>query len=125
VEDLQQGDLHRTPVHQYWLSRNRLLAANAVFTAYATALAVDTGHADRTWAIWAAAAYAVTTLILWVTRNKNVPVMVPLLVALAGALAAPVTWLITRVSPTAEVDVISRSAVLLLPAGCPTTRTCR
>jgi hypothetical protein len=119
VEDLQQGDLHRTPVHQYWLSRNRLLAANAVFTAYATALAVDTGHADRTWAIWAAAAYAVTTLILWVTRRKNVPVMVPLLVALAGALAAPVTWLITRVSPTAEVDVISRSAVLLLQHGSP------
>jgi hypothetical protein len=80
---------------------------------------VDTGHADRTWAIWAAAAYAVTSLILWVTRRKNVPVMVPLLVALAGALAAPVTWLITRVSPTAEVDVISRSAVLLLQHGSP------
>jgi len=107
------------PVHQYWLSRNRLLAANAIFTAYATTLAVETGHADRTWAIWAAAAYAVTTLILWVTRRKNVPVMVPLLVALAGALAAPVTWLITRVSPTAEVDVISRSAVLLLQHGSP------
>jgi hypothetical protein len=119
VEDLQQDDFHPTPVHQYRLSRNRLLAANAVFTAYATALAIDTGHADRTWAIWAAAAYAVTTLILWLTRDKNVPVMVPLLVALAGALAAPVTWLITRVSPTAEVDVISRSAVLLLQHGSP------
>ena len=119
MEDLQQGDRHRTPVHQHWLSRNRLLAANAVFTAYATALAIDTGHADRTWAIWAAAAYGVTTLILWLTRDKNVPVMVPLLVALAGALAAPVTWLITRVSPTAEVDVISRSAVLLLQHGSP------
>jgi hypothetical protein len=119
VEDLQQDDFQATPVHQYWLSRKRLLAANAVFTVYATALAVDTGHADRTWAIWAAAAYAVTTLILWVTRGKNVPVMVPLLVALAGALAAPVTWLITRVSPTAEVDVISRSAVLLLQHGSP------
>ena len=119
MEDLQQDDLLATPVHQYWLSRNRLLAANAVFTVYATALAVDTGHADRTWAIWAAAAYAMTTLILWVTRRRNVPVMVPLLVALAGALAAPVTWLITRVSPTAEVDVISRSAVLLLQHGSP------
>jgi hypothetical protein len=119
VEDLEQDDSLAAPVHQYWLSRSRLLAANAVFAAYATALAIDTGHADRTWAIWAAAAYAVTTLILWVTRRKNVPVMVPLLVALAGALAAPVTWLITRVSPTAEVDVISRSAVLLLQHGSP------
>ena len=119
MEDLEQDDSLAAPVHQYWLSRSRLLAANAVFAAYATALAIDTGHADRTWAIWAAAAYAVTTLILWVTRRKNVPVMVPLLVALAGALAAPVTWLITRVSPTAEVDVISRSAVLLLQHGSP------
>ena len=41
-------------VHQTWLSRNRLLAANGAFTIYATALAVGTGQADRVWAIWAA-----------------------------------------------------------------------
>jgi Glycosyltransferase family 87 len=89
------------------------------FTIYATALAVDTGHADRTWAIWAAVGYGVTTLILWFTRHTRVPVLVPLLVALAGALAAPVTWLVTRVAPTPEVTVISRSAVLLLQHGTP------
>ena len=119
VENTQQDDYHRPPVHRHWLSRNRLLAANAVFTVYATALAVDTGHADRTWAIWAAAAYGMTTVILWLTRRRNVPVMVPLLVSLAGALAAPVTWLVTRVTPTAEVQVISRSALLLLQHGSP------
>jgi hypothetical protein len=80
---------------------------------------VDTGHADRTWAIWAAVGYGVTTLILWFTRHTRVPVLVPLLVALAGALAAPVTWLVTRVAPTPEVTVISRSAVLLLQHGTP------
>ena len=42
-----------------------------------------------------------------------------MLVSLAGALAAPVTWLVTRVAPTPEVQVISRSAVLLLQHGTP------
>jgi hypothetical protein len=86
---------------------------------YATALAVDTGHADRTWAIWAAVGYGVTTIIIWLTRHKNVPVIWPMLVSLAGALAAPVTWLVTRVAPTPEVEVISRSAALLLQHGTP------
>jgi hypothetical protein len=107
------------PAHQHWLSRGRLLAANAVFTVYATALAIDTGHADRTWAIWAAVGYGVTTAILWFTRRRRVPMLVPLIVSLAGALAAPVTWLVTRVAPTPEVLVISRSAALLLQHGTP------
>jgi hypothetical protein len=118
VEHTQEED-HPAPVHQHWLSRNRLIAANGAFTAYAVALALDTGHADRTWAIWAAVGYGVTTAILVLTRHKNVPVLVPLVVSLAGALAAPVTWLVTRVAPTPEVQVISRSAVLLLQHGSP------
>jgi hypothetical protein len=125
VENTQVGgdqdpvSANSQPVHQHWLSWNRLLAANAAFTAYAVALAVDTGHADRTWAIWAAVGYGVTTLILWFTRHRKLPVLVPLLVSLAGALAAPVTWLVTRVTPTPEVLVISRSASLLLQHGSP------
>jgi hypothetical protein len=107
------------PVHQHWLNRRRLLIANGAFAVYATALAVYSGHADRTWAIWAAAGYGVTTVILWLTRHKNVPLVVPLLVSLAGALAAPVTWLATRVTPTAEVQVIWQSAKLLLQHGTP------
>ena len=110
---------HPTSGHEHWLSRNRLLAANGAFTVYAIALAVDTGHADRTWAIWAAVGYGVTTLIIWLTRHKNIPVIWPMLVSLAGALAAPVTWLVTRVAPTPEVQVISRSATLLLQHGTP------
>jgi hypothetical protein len=118
-ERTQINSHHPALVHQHWLSRNRLLAANGAFTVYATALAVDTGHADRTWAIWAAVGYGVTTLLLWLTRHKNVPVIVPMSVSLAGALAAPVTWLVTRVAPTPEVQVISRSASLLLQHGTP------
>jgi len=119
VEYTQREDHHPAPVHQHWLSRKWLLIANGAFAIYATALAVDTGHADRTWAIWAAVGYGVTTLILWLTRHKNVPVIVPLLVALVGALAAPLMWLATRVAPTPEVRVISQSAVLLLQHGTP------
>jgi Glycosyltransferase family 87 len=107
------------PAHQHWLSWRRALIANGAFAIYATVLAVDTGHADRTWAIWAAAGYGVTTLILWLLRHKKMPLIVPLLVSLAGALAAPLTWLATRVEPTAEVKVISQSAVLLLQHGTP------
>lgn len=107
------------PDHRHWLTRNRLLVANGIFTVYATGLAVDTGHADRTWAIWAAVGYGVTTLVLWLTRRANLPLIWPLAVSLAGALAAPLTWLATRVTPTPEVQVISRSAVLLLQHGTP------
>jgi Glycosyltransferase family 87 len=119
VEDTQVEGREPTPAHQHWLSRSRLLIANGAFAIYATALAVDTGHADRTWAIWAAAGYGITTVILWLTRHKNVPLILPMLVALAGALAAPVTWLASRVAPTAEVKVISESAYLLLHHGTP------
>ena len=119
MEDTQVEGREPTPAHQHWLSRRRLLIANGAFAIYATAQAVDTGDADRTWAIWAAAGYGVTTVIFWLARHKNVPLILPLLVALAGALAAPVTWLVTRVAPTAEVKVISQSAVLLLQHGTP------
>jgi hypothetical protein len=119
-ENHNQIDNHHPVLfHQHWLTRNRLLAANGVFTAYATALAVITGQADRTWAIWAAAGYGVTTLVIWLTRRRNVPVIWPVLISLAGALAAPVAWLVTRVAPTPEVQVISRSAGLLLQHGTP------
>src|SRR6202035_1955452 len=117
VEDTQVEGREPTPAHQHWLSRRRLLIANGAFAIYATVLAVVTGHADRTWALWAAAGYGVTAVIFWLTRHKNVPLIWPLLMALGGALAAPVTWLVTRVAPTAEVKVISQSAVLLLQHG--------
>ena len=119
MEHTQVEGREPTPAHQHWLSRRRLLIANGAFAIYATAQAVDTGHADRTWAIWAAAGYGVTTVIFWLIRRKNVPLILPMLVALAGALAAPVTWLASRVAPTAEVKVISQSAVLLLHHGTP------
>ena len=116
---MQVEDREPRPAHQHWLSWRRALIANGAFAIYAAALAVDSGHADRIWAIWAAAGYGVTTVILWLIRHKKVPLILPLLVSLAAALAAPLTWLATRVKPTPEVTVIWQSAVLLLQHGSP------
>jgi hypothetical protein len=85
------------------------------FTLYAGAVALFTGHEDRLWALWAVGAYAVTTLLLWLGRSW----VLPLVVAIAGALAAPLAWLATHAPATAEVQVIGRSANLLLHHGTP------
>jgi hypothetical protein len=116
---MQVEDREPRSAHQHWLSWHRALIANGAFAIYAAALAVDSGHADRIWAIWAAAGYGATTVILWLIRHKKVPLILPLLVSLAAALAAPLTWLATRVKPTPEVTVIWQSAVLLLQHGSP------
>ena len=84
------------------------------FTVYA-GVTILTGHADGTWAAWACGGYAVTTILLLVTRNW----VVPLAAAAGGALIAPLLWLITRAAPTGEVVVISQSASYLLKHGTP------
>jgi hypothetical protein len=119
VEHTHVGNLSPVPAHPHWLSRARLLAANMAFTAYATALALDTGGADHTWAVWAAAGYGLAAIVVLAAWRRNLPRIVPLGVSLAGALAAPLLWLSTRAAPTPEVQVISRSAALLLQHGTP------
>jgi hypothetical protein len=121
VEHTHTGNEERDRMadHEHWLTRNRALMASGAFALYATGLAVYAGGADQTWAIWAAGAYTVTTVLIWVTRRTRVPLIVPLLVSLAGSLAAPLLWLATRVSPTPEVQVIQRAAWLLLHTGTP------
>jgi len=86
----------------------------AAFTLYA-GVTIVTGHADGTWAAWACGGYAVTTILLLVTRGW----VVPLAAAVGGALIAPLLWLITKAAPTGEVVVISQSANYLLKHGTP------
>jgi len=86
----------------------------AAFTVYA-GVTILTGHADGTWAAWACGGYAVTTLLLLVTRGW----VIPLAAAAGGALIAPLFWLITKAAPTGEVVVISQSAKYLLKHGTP------
>ncbi|HEX4288468.1 MAG TPA: glycosyltransferase 87 family protein [Trebonia sp.] len=86
----------------------------AAFTVYA-GVTILTRHADGTWAAWACGGYAVTTVLLLVTRNW----VLPLAAAAGGALIAPLLWLITKAAPTGEVVVISQSASYLLKHGTP------
>jgi hypothetical protein len=86
----------------------------AAFTVYA-GVTILTGHADGTWAAWGCGGYAVTTILLLVTRNW----VIPLAAAAGGALIAPLFWLITKAAPTGEVVVISTSAKYLLKHGTP------
>jgi hypothetical protein len=86
----------------------------AAFTVYA-GVTILTGHADGTWAAWGCGGYAVTTVLLLVTRNW----VIPLAAAAGGALIAPLFWLITKAAPTGEVVVISQSAKYLLKHGTP------
>jgi Glycosyltransferase family 87 len=100
--------------HAVWPKRRTVAALFAAFTVYAAAM-VFTGHADGTWAVWAFGAYAITTMLLLVTESW----VLPLTVALGGALVAPLVWLMTRSAATAEVLVIGRAADHVLKYGTP------
>jgi hypothetical protein len=78
---------------------------------------IFTRHADGAWAAWACGGYALTTVLLLVTRSW----LIPLTAAVAGAFAAPLVWLILKVpvTSTAEVVVINRSADYLVRHGTP------
>jgi hypothetical protein len=85
------------------------------FAVYAGAVAILTGHADRVWAVWAVGAYALTAGLLWLTRDW----ILPMIIAVAGALVIPTAYLAKHGPLIAEVEVIGRSAAHLLRYGTP------
>jgi hypothetical protein len=93
----------------------------AIVALYAGGLAVfgGTGSAfhDRVWAQWAVGAYALSALValLWRSRGTDAA----LLVSLAGALIAPVTWLLTIGPGANETKVLDHAAAMLLYHGTP------
>jgi len=98
------------------LDRRRLVPWFAVFAAYAAALAIFSGGgADGTWALWATGGYALAAVVA--SRSRGIAA--PLLTALACALVAPMIWLVVRSPATADVSVVTRSAILLLRNGSP------
>jgi glycosyl transferase family 87 len=101
--------------HTGWPGRRVTAAWFGVFTIYAGAIAGFTGHADSNWAVWAFGGYAVATMLFWFGSQW----LLPLAVALGGALVAPLLWLVIQVPPTAEVLVIGRGANHLLKFGTP------
>ena len=100
--------------------RSRRAAAwFAVFAVYAGGVAVFSGPGhDRSWGIWASFGYAAAAVLAaaWPTRRGR---LAALAAGLAGALAAPVVWLATQATATADVAVVTRSAALLLHHGTP------
>ena len=103
---------------QSGLDRRRIGAWYAAFAGYAALLAVFSRHADQSWGIWAAGGYllaAITTVLCRRSRGRDAA----LLIAAAGALAAPLTWLAIRAPATADVQVVARAATLLLRHGSP------
>ena len=103
--------------------RRRAAAWYAGFAALAGLVFAASGQPVQwTWAAWAAGGYALAALaaVGWRSRGRDAAVII----ALAGALAAPLTWQVTlgrTMSKSGEgpLQVVARSAALLLQHGTP------
>src|SRR6202011_3371567 len=96
------------PDPQPGLDRRRIAAWYAAFAGYAALLAVFSRHADQSWGIWAAGGYvlaAITAVSYRGSRGRDAA----LLIAAAGALAGPLSWLACP-SPAAAADLVGRPA---------------
>jgi hypothetical protein len=102
--------------HGFGFDRRWLTAWFALFAAYAAAMTgFGIGGADGVWGIWATCGYALAALLA--SRSRGFAL--PLFAAFGLALVAPAIWLAVRDPATADVVVVSRSAVLLLRHGSP------
>jgi hypothetical protein len=103
--------------------RRRIAAWYAAFAAFALVVFAASGQPVQwIWAIWAFGGYllAAVTAALWRSRGREAA----LVLALAGALAAPLAWQVTFGAKMSKADedslqVVARSAVLLLRHGTP------
>lgn len=101
-------------IHRSWLTRGHVAAAYGVFAGYAGVFALVGRGYDQTWAIWAAAGYAVGAMATWrwgvSVRTLALPVVAALLIPLIVFDTGPFTD---------GMVVISRSAALVLRDGTP------
>lgn len=86
-----------------------------VFAGYAVIVAVFAEAPGNTWGAWAAASYGLAALAAWRSRRPALP----LLIAAAGAVAAPTAWLAAQWQPGSEPAVVTRAASLLVHHGSP------
>ena len=98
-----------------WLDRRHLMAAYAVFCAYAVAAAVFSAGRDQVWAIWAACGFAAALFMLWRWNSR----MTAAGVSVALAVLAPLLWLSVAYRLEDGMFVIDRAATLLLHHGSP------
>jgi hypothetical protein len=102
--------------HGFGFDRRWLTDWFALFAVYAALMtAFGIGGEDGVWGIWATCGYALAAILA--SRSRGFAV--PLLVAFGFAMVAPAIWLAVRDPATADVIVVSRSAVLLLHHGSP------
>jgi len=104
-----------------WLSAaaRRPAAWYAGFAVYAAGVALFSGPGlDHWWGAWAAGGYAVAAAVAALYRTRGGQVAA-LAVAVAGALAAPLSWLATQEPSTPDATVVARSGALLLHHGTP------
>ena len=103
--------------------RRQIVAWYAAFAALAAGVFAASGQPVQwIWGIWAAGGYALAALAaaLWRSRGREAAV----LIALAGAVAAPLAWQVTfgrRMSTVGEssLAVVARAGLLLLHHGTP------
>jgi hypothetical protein len=97
-----------------WLDRRHIMGTYAVFLAYAVLFAVFSAGEDQVWAIWASCGYAVALVIMW-----RWSATAAVLISVALAVLAPLLWLSVAYQLEAGMQVIDRSAALLLHHGTP------
>jgi hypothetical protein len=92
----------------------------AGFAVYAAGVALFSGPGlDHWWGAWAAGGYAVAAVISVAAGGRAWGGRLAVAASLAGALAGPALWLMTREPTPPDVAVVARSGVLLLHHGTP------
>jgi hypothetical protein len=90
------------------------------FAVYAAGVALFSGAGlDHYWGAWAAGGYAVAALITLASPGRAWGPRLAVAASLAGALAGPALWLLTREPTPPDVAVVARSGVLLVHHGTP------
>jgi hypothetical protein len=90
------------------------------FAVYAAGVALFSGPGlDHYWGAWAAGGYAIAALITVMAKGRPLGAWLAIAASLAGALAAPALWLMTKEPTPPDVAVVARSGVLLLHHGTP------
>jgi hypothetical protein len=90
------------------------------FAVYAAGVALFSGPGlDHYWGAWAAGGYGTAALITVMAKGRPWGAWLAIAASLAGALAAPALWLMTKEPTPPDVAVVARSGVLLLHHGTP------
>ena len=92
----------------------------AAFAVYAAGVALFSGPGlDHWWGTWAAGGYAAAAVIVNLAAGRAWGSRVAAAAAIAGAVAAPAIWLMTREPTGPDVAVAVRAGALLLHHGSP------